>query len=243
MTYRVKLRNFEGPLDLLLFLIKKNEVDIYDIPIALITRQYLEYIRLMQRLDLDFASEFILMAATLIRIKAQMLLPRPEIEEEAEEFDPRRELVERLLEYKKYKEVAHLLSKRESRQRLHFTRQIRELETVIPAPPEPTSGQVSLFDLLVAFHESLKRLENEPIHQIILPGVSVDEQIQFILSLVKNKDQISFSELLHHVHIRSRSALVATFLAVLELIRTGGILVKQGQPFAEIWIFNPSMNN
>lgn len=243
MTYRVKLRNFEGPLDLLLFLIKKSEVDIYDIPIALITRQYLEYIHLMQQLDLELASEFILMAATLIRIKAQMLLPHPEIEEEIEEFDPRHELVERLLEYKKFKEVAHELSRRESRQRLHFKRTLSEPLLAEYSDQEQVFGQVSLFDLVSAFHESIKRIENEPIHQVITPSVTVDEQIQFVTSLIEDQDQISFAELMQHVHIKTRSALIATFLALLELIRRSEILVKQMNPFSEIWIFNPTINN
>ena len=243
MTYRVKLRNFEGPLDLLLFLIKKNEVEIYDIPIALITRQYLEYIHIMQKLDLDLASEFILMAATLIRIKAQMLLPQPEIEEEIGDFDPRQELIERLLEYKKYKEVAYDLSRRESRQRLHFRRTLSEPSLTEFSEQEQVYGQVSLFDLVSAFHESLKRVENEPIHQVITPSVTVDEQIEFISTLLEGRDQISFAELMQHVHIKTRSALIASFLAILELIRRGVVLVKQANPFSEIWIFNPTINN
>lgn len=243
MAYRVKLQNFEGPLDLLLFLIKKNEVDIYDIPIALVTRQYLEYIQFMQQLDLDVASEFIFMAATLIRIKVQMLLPKPEIEEETDDFDPRQELVERLLEYKKYKEAAYELSRRENRQRLHYYRPENEAQLAQFEVQETIYGQVSLFDLLAAFNESIKRFENEPVHKVIAPTLSVDDQIVFIEELLKNRDQISFSELLQHVHVLSRSVLVATFLALLELITRGTVLVKQKNPFSEILLFNPTINN
>jgi len=243
MSYRVKLRNFEGPLDLLLFLIRKNEVDIYDIPIALVTRQYLEYIHLMQKFDLDLASEFILMAATLIRIKAQMLLPKPEIEDELDEFDPRQELVERLIEYKKYKEIAFELSRRESYQRLHFVRQVSDVQLTESHGDEPVSGQISLFDLLAAFSESLKRIENEPVHHVFSPSLSVDDQINFILTFLKDQSQVSFSELMQHVHIQTRSALIATFLALLELIRNRKLMIKQNQPFSEIWIFNPQVNN
>lgn len=243
MAYRVKLGNFEGPLDLLLFVIKKNEVDIYDIPIALLTRQYLEYIHLMQKLDLDLASDFILMAATLIRIKAQMLLPKPELEEVPEDFDPRQELIERLVEYKKYKEIAFDLSRRESFRRLHFVRQIPEAQVGDISSDEPIYGQVSLFDLLAAFNESIKKMENEPIHQVLTPAVSVEDQLKFIKSFLKNQDQLSFAELLLHVHINTRSALIATFLALLELIRNDTIIVKQASPFSEIWIFKPQISN
>jgi segregation and condensation protein A len=243
MTYRVKLHNFEGPLDLLLFLIRKNEVDIYDIPIALITRQYLEYIHLMQKFDLDLASEFILMAATLIRIKAQMLLPKPNIEAEMEEFDPRQELIERLVEYKKYKEIAFELSRRESYQRLHFVRRVPDIQFAEFHGDEPIYGQVSLFDLLAAFNESLKRIENEPIHQVVAPIVNMEDQINFILSLLKDQAQMSFTELMQHVHIQTRSVFVTTFLAMLELIRSRKLIIKQKEPFSEIWIFNPQINN
>ena len=243
MAYRVKLRNFEGPLDLLLFLIKKNEVDIYDIPIALLTRQYLEYIHLMQKLDLDLASDFILMAARLIRIKVQMLLPKPELEEVLEDFDPRQELIDRLVEYKKYKEIAFDLSRRESFRRLHFVRQFPEAQVVDSANEEQIYGQVSLFDLLAAFNESIKKRENEPIHQVYRPAVSVEDQLKFIKSFLKNLDQVSFTDLLLHVHINTNSALVATFLALLELIRNGSVIVKQASPFSELWIFKPQISN
>ena len=244
MPYRVKLQNFEGPLDLLLFLIRKNEVDIYDIPIALITKQYLEYIQLMQQLDLEVASEFIVMAATLIRIKAQMLLPKPQIEEEIEEYDPRRELVERLLEYRKYKEIAHELGRHETRQLLHFSRRPETSAFLAERGPEESPAhQVSLFDLLSAFRRVMRRLEEQPVHHVVTPSITVDEQIEFILSFMKERDQVTFTELMRHVHLTTRAALVATFVALLELIRRSAILVKQPQPFAEIWIFNPQVSN
>ncbi len=241
--YRVKLQNFEGPLDLLLFLIRKNEVDVYDIPIALITRQYLDYIHLMQKLDLDVASEFIVMAATLIRIKAQMLLPRPQVEEEMEEIDPRQELIERLLEYRKFKEIAHELSRHETRQLLHYPRNPEQAGYGVSEEPQESSGQVSLFDLLAAFREVMQRLENQPVHQVITPSVSVEDQIEFISEFMKDRDQVTFTELMRHVHMNTKSALVATFVAILELIRRRVILVKQSSPFSEIWVFNPQVSN
>jgi|Deesub1362B_J571_1020462.scaffolds.fasta_scaffold03971_6 segregation and condensation protein A len=243
MSYRVKLQNFEGPLDLLLFLIRKNEVDIYNIPIALITRQYLEYIRIMEELDLEVASEFIVMAATLIRIKAQMLLPKPNVEEEIEEIDPRQELVERLLEYRKYKEIAHELARQESVQLLHFPRSAESIPEVEDAPTEREAGSVSLFDLVAAFYDVMKRLENQPVHRVIAPEVSVEEQMDFIVRFIGDREQASFTELMQHVHVPTRAALVATFMALLELIRRRQVLVKQPRPFAEIWIFRPEVNN
>lgn len=243
MVYRVKLQNFEGPLDLLLFLIRKNEVDIYDIPIALITRQYLEYIQLMQNLDLEIASEFILMAATLIRVKVQFLLPQPEMDEDLADFDPRQELVDRLLEYRKFKEISFDLSRRESKQMLYHRRVNPDQEVTFVTDDEPSIGPISLFDLLSAFREVYRRLENQSIHQIVTPSVSVEEQIDFIESFIKDRERISFSELMQHAHTHSRSALVATFVALLELIRSRVILIKQSEVFGEIWIFNKSLTN
>src|SRR5262245_11315877 len=159
MAYRVKLRTFEGPLDLLLFLIKKEEVDIYDIPIAEITRQYLEYLEILTLLDLESAGDFILVAATLIRIKAQLLLPRNPEEQEEEEEDPRQELVRRLLEYQQYKEVALQLGQFEFRERDYFGLGFRNYD-FSDEPPDYSeiSGQVSLFDLMAAFKRVLMRV-------------------------------------------------------------------------------------
>jgi segregation and condensation protein A len=160
-----------------------------------------------------------------------------------DEFDPRQELVERLVEYKKFKEIAYELSRRESHQRLHFVRQVPDLQLSERLGGDVTSGQISLFDLVAAFSESLKRIENEPVHQVFTPSLRVDDQINFILTFLKDQSQVSFSELMQHVHIQTRSALIATFLALLELIRNRKLMIKQKQPFSEIWIFNPQVNN
>jgi len=229
MSYQVKLQNFQGPLDLLLFLIKKNEVDIYDIPIAEITRQYLEYIQLMRQLDLKVAGEFILMAATLIRIKARMLLPVAEGVEEEE--DPREELVHQLLEYKRFKEIASSLSLKEEEQRKLYPRSCFDSVEVSPNPAK----EVSLFDLLWAFREVLKRLPETKPYEVEPVSVTVEEQIDFVLSFLATREKVSFFELVSR--IEKRVVMIVTFVAILELIRTGRIKVRQSRPFEEIWIF------
>ena len=243
MAYRIKLQNFEGPLDLLLFLLKKNELNIYDIPIALITQQYLQYIQIMQTLDLEVASEFIVMAATLIRIKSKLLLPKPDIEEELEEIDPRQELIERLIEYRKYKQIALELSTREDKYCKLHKRENYQFDFLEDEEQSLDSSQVTLFDLISAFREVTLRYENQPIHQIHTPSISVDEQYEFIKTLINSRDQLSFSELMDEVHLKTRAVLVATFIAMLELIKNSIIQIRQSKPFSEIWIFGISSNN
>ncbi|MCD6167400.1 segregation/condensation protein A [candidate division KSB1 bacterium] len=242
MSYHVKLQHFEGPLDLLLFLIKKNEINIYDIPIALITKQYLEYIKLMQSLDLEIASEFILMAATLIRIKAQMLLPKPALSEINEEIeDPRQELVAQLLEYKKYKEIAGSLARRENFQRLLFPRGMTDSFADDGSLTVPRMGEVTLFDLLAAFHQAMQRLKTTQPQRIEIPTVSLEEQVDFILRRLQEKDQLTFCELVQD--ITERVVLVTTFIALLELMRRQEVVIKQKQVFDQIWIFRVHLQN
>jgi len=237
MNYQIRLHNFEGPLELLLYLIKKNEVDIYDIPIALITEQYLEYIRLMQQLDLAMAGEFIVMAATLMRIKAQMLLPRPEPEEEEEEFDPRAELVEELLEYKKYKEAAQTLAQREESQRRLFPR--GRFGELLEVEEDGGLEPVSLFDLLWAFRQVSQRLEHrEEVQVVPVPKISVEKQMDYVLKALERNRRIRFEDLISP--LTQRLLLIATFIALLELIQRRKVRVWQPQPFGTIWLFHPS---
>jgi segregation and condensation protein A len=233
MAYRVRLKNFEGPLDLLLFLIKKNEVDIYDIPIAEITRQYLEYVEIIQLFDLEAASEFILLAATLIRIKAQMLLPRPKTEDDEEIIDPRMELVTRLLEYKRFKEAAYKLSELEARQSNIFRRGYFE-EFEEKGSDEINLGDMSLFSLIATFKQVLDKMPKESFHQIIDIHITVEEQINYVLQFKLESEQVSFYELISQ--LKDRLIVIVTFLAVLELIRRGEIKTRQASPFGEIWI-------
>ncbi len=230
--YQVKLPNFEGPLDLLLYLIKKEEIDIYDIPIAIITRQYLEYIELMRELDLEVAGEFILMAATLIRIKVKMLLPGNTEEEEIEE-DPRAELVRQILEYKRFKEVAESLTDRETEQRRLFPRSYFEWEKKYEKK-EVVLKDATMFDLLTAFKYALDHIPKTTVHKIGPTGPTIENQIQFLLKLLEKKDHICFRELISE--LKERITIVVTFVAILELIRTHRILVQQVSIFGEIWI-------
>lgn len=234
MPYTVRLQKFEGPLELLLFLIRKNEVDIFDIPIAEITAQYLRYLDLMRYLDIDVAGEFVLMAARLMHIKAQMLLPRPEaLEEEVE--DPRTELVLRLLEYQKYKQVAVGLAELEERQRDHYPRLQIACDGDGYAEEEWDAHEASLYDLVAAFSVVLERTSQVTYHEIREAEASVDEQIAYILDYVHRHGEALFADLISG--LESKMVMIATFLALLELIRRGAVVVRQSAPFAEIWIY------
>jgi segregation and condensation protein A len=232
--YKVQLEVFEGPLDLLLYLIKKDEVDICDIPIERITAQYMEYLSLMKMLDLTIAGEFIVMAATLMMIKSRLLLPpdeRPDVEEE--EADPRWDLVRQLLEYKKFKEAASHLQVREFLQENVFA---RGLEPVAPAEPEPgvVLGDVSLFDLIAAFNEALKRVKPEEFGEIVDDRFSVVDKIETVLAAVRSDRRVTFGTLFPAG--AQRSEIVCTFLALLELIRLRQVQAVQDEVFGEIVI-------
>ena len=230
-NYSVKLKVFEGPLDLLLFLIRRNEVDIYDIPISLVTRQYLEYIELMKSLDLEIAGEFILMAATLLRIKAKMLLPQTTDEEQEE--DPREELVYALLEYKKYKQAAGRLENRQELESAYFKRSDFSF-IQLPEEKELARG-ATLFDLFSAFREILEKAPKESFHEVEAENVSLEQRIEHILNCLKSKDGIIFEELFLDNPIRL--VLVVTFIAILELVRLKEIKIRQADNFAQIRVY------
>jgi len=228
MSYKVKLEVFEGPLDLLLYLIKKSEIDIYDIPVATITEQYLEYLELMQMLDLNIAGEFLVMAATLIHIKSKMLLP-PEEKEilPEEEEDPREELVRRLLEYKKFKEAAGLLQDLEGQRKKMFTR---------TATLEVDSGEkffeASLFDLITALTRVLKEVPKDVFQEIVKDEFTVEQKVHDLLHMLVGIPRLGLSGLFKKA--KNKSEIIATFLAVLELIRLKEIIVVQQLSFSEI---------
>ena len=237
MPYRVQLQNFEGPLDLLLFLIKKNEVEIYDIPVADITQQYLEYLTMIELLDLDNASEFVLMAATLIRIKAQMLLPKPELEDDEEAEDPREELVRRLLEYQRYKEVAWEISDLEKEQRQHFPRSdfTFNFEDDKDVDEEELLGkEVSIFGLMSVFAEIMKRIPPRTEHTVEQIPVTIEEQAEVIMCLVDKQERVLLTEILQQ--IKERIIVIVTFVALLDLVKNKRVQLNQNNPFAEIWI-------
>ena len=230
-AYSVKLDVFEGPLDLLLFLIKRDEIDIYDIPIAHIIKQYLEYIELMKVLNLEVVGEFIVMAATLIRIKAKMLLPRTVDEEEEE--DPREELVQALLEYRKYKEAAQVLKTKEEEQSHWFPR--TDFSFMERLPKEEILVEASLYDLMSAFKKILDSHPKETFHTINYTKVTIEERIEYVLNYLARKDGVVFTELFSDSPVKL--VMVVTFMAILELIRLQKIYIRQTKHFSEIWVF------
>lgn len=222
MSTRVQLEIFEGPLDLLLHLIKKNEVSITDIPIALITEQYLATVELMQTLDLDLAGEFLVMAATLIHIKSRMLLPAGEEEAEEEEGgDPRAELVRRLLEYQRYKEAAAELEQREVLTRDVFVRASAPIEEAGPRE----FREVSVFELLGALKRVIDRLPKDFVHEVTLEKVSVREKMALLLDTLRDQSRVVFESLF--ADVKSRVEIVVTFLAMLELVKVRAIRIYQ----------------
>lgn len=234
--YKVKLEVFEGPLDLLLYLIKKEEVDIYDIPIERITNQYMEYLSLMQLLNLDVAGEFLVMAATLMYIKSRMLLPADQqvTDTEADEGeDPRWELIRQLIEYKKFKETALQLGQREAEQANVFAR-AGDSGLALDLKKVPLA-EVSLFDLIAAFHEVLKRASaREDFREIYEERFTVSDKIEEILYTMRDRLEIRFAELFPEN--ASRTEVIVTFLALLELIRLKRLRVRQTEAFGEIYV-------
>jgi len=226
-AYPIRLENFEGPLDLLLHLIRKHEVNIYDIPIALITEQYLQYIELMQELNLDIAGEFLVMAATLIHIKSRTLLPRPPTDEElaAEEEDPRETLVRRLLEHQRFKAAAELLHERETVRSAQWMRSDAAVADVAGEDVEPEL-EVDLFSLLAAFRGVLERANRRP--TVVLPPeqMSIEDRIKQVLARLSETKACGFEDLFSDGD-GSRPFMIVTFLALLEMIRLKLIRVFQ----------------
>lgn len=232
--YKVKLEVFEGPLDLLLHLIKEEELNIYDIPIFRITQQYFEYMEMMKQLNMDIAGEFLVMAATLIYIKSRMLLPSPPAVENPDDesgVDPREELVRKLVEYKKYKEVATSLRERESHQANSFARgTVMELNLEDPDYMQ----EVSVFQLLGAFRKILKSVALPHLYEVTLEDISVTERMTEIMELLESKPRLTFEEVF--ANTRSRMEIVGTFLSVLELMKQQQIRAIQDGPLGQIWI-------
>jgi len=230
-AYTVRLEMFEGPLDLLLHLIKKNKLKITEIPIALITEQYLDYLKLMKVLNLDVAGEYLLMAATLLHIKSRMLLPASsDGEGEEEEIDPRAELVRRLLEYQQYKEAAVELEKRPLLDRDVYARGVSQEEE-----PEEEKVEVNLFELLEAFRRVLEKAKSEATHEVILDPITLEQRIQEILSLLRQERRsMAFHTLFPEQ--APRRMIVVTFLALLELVKAKAVRIFQASPFETIRI-------
>ena len=233
--YKIKLEQFEGPLDLLLFFIRRDELNIYDIPISRITKEFLEYVNLIKLLDLEIAGDFILMASTLMHIKVRMLLPR-EVDEKGEEIDPRTELVQALLEYKKYKEMSEELSFFESNQRKISFRGNYSID-----PKETYSDydvllkDVSIYDLAKTFKKIIEGIKEEPIHEVITINISIDEQIEHIMNLIEAKPELTFLDLVGGMKEKIR--IVVTFVALLELTKMGKIGIRASKNYNNFTLY------
>lgn len=228
--YRVDLAVFHGPLDLLLYLIRKEEVDIYDIPVARITQQYLKYINMMQTLNLEVAGEFVLMAATLIRIKVRWLLPRDE--NDPDDVDPCEELIQALMEYKKYKEASEILREKAILEERNYIPD-SPIEKIDPRIDE--YSDITLFDLISAFKDVLEAKHEETFHNVDTEDFTIEQRMEFIMQSLSNQEFATFSQLFSD--IPRKIVAVVTFLALLELSRARRVVLAQSQPFAQLRVY------
>ncbi len=233
---KVKLPSYEGPLDLLLDLIQKNEMDIKDIQVSVIAQQYLDYLNQMRELNLEIAGDFLVMAATLLYIKSKMLLPQEEEEKEEEGPDPRLVLIEKLLEYQTFKQAAQELGVLETERGKIFTRQIADyyLEDISLDEPEINTFSANLYDLIQAFHQVLTKAPKEMVHEVLEPEVSIEEKMEEIKKRLAAETKFSFLSLFAKPW--TRSELIATFLALLEVTRLKMVRIFQDKVFGEIMI-------
>jgi len=231
--YRVSLSEFEGPLDLLLFFIKRDELDIYDIPIAHITKSFMEYLDAMQELNLEVAADFIYMASVLMSIKAKMLLPRPEVPEgELDEFDPRTELVQKLLEYKRFKEVALNMQLLEEDRRQLFPR--LTFEHIEATEIEDETKRPTLFDLIRAYQLAMKNMPKITVHEIKKIPVTIEQQTEFLLKKLDEQIQISFIKTVQE--FTERITIVVTFLAILEMAKMRLVNIIVREDYSDFWL-------
>ena len=245
VSFEIKLPLFEGPFDLLLFFIERDELDIHDIPIAKITHDFLLYMRQLESMNIEVASEFMLVAATLMRIKAKMLLPRPQLNEEGQEVDPREELVRHLLEYKKYKSVVQQLSQMEEQQlqrekRGNAEQETRQLANLHDADAE--LQQLDLYKLMQVFQRVMRRYEaasQQPVHQIIPYPYTISGQRNYLLSLLDEGSKLSFAEIIQAKP--EKITVIYNFLAILELLQSNEVSVQLGEGFNNFWIFKPGV--
>ena len=239
-NFEVRLPLFEGPFDLLLFFIERDELDIHDIPISKITQDFLDYLHHLETLNVDVASEFILVAATLMRIKSKMLLPRPQIDESGNEIDPREELVRHLLEYKKYKSVIDEFHQMEGTELMKEKRGnlLRELKSLAESSNvEAELQDVDLFKLLTVFEKVLHRQEeekNRPVHQVIQYPYTVEGQKEFLYGELTRHSRLSFTEIL--AYNPTRISMIFNFLAILELLALGELDIQVGDGYNNFWV-------
>ncbi len=240
LTFEIKLPLFEGPFDLLLFFIQRDELDIYDIPISEITNDFLDYLKQLEKLNIDVASEFILVAATLMQIKARMLLPRPVLDEEGNEIDPREELIRHLLEYKRFKAVVGPLSELEERRlemepRGNVLKEVKKLSE--SGNVESELQDVDLYKLLKVYAKVIDRYkteQNKPVHQVIQYPFTIAKQKQRLMAALTKKGRLSFEEIVQE--IPTKIAAIFNFLAILEMIQLQTISINVGLGFNNFWI-------
>lgn len=239
-AFEIKLPQFEGPFDLLLFFIERDEIDVNNIPIAKITNDFLEYIHQLGELNIEVASEFILVAASLMRIKAKMLIPRPEIDEQGNEIDPRKDLVERLMLYRQFKEATQDLTTMEENRSLKTIRgniqhDLSEIAKSTTYADELQS--LTLYHLLNSFEKVLKRFDaeqNKTIHTVVPYPYTIEEQRDFVITQIKSREKLSFSDVLYSC--KNKVQAIFTFLAILELLQTQTIRVTLGLGFNNFWL-------
>jgi segregation and condensation protein A len=240
LSFEVKIPLFEGPFDLLLFFIERDELDIYDIPISQITENFLEHLKDLEKLNIEVASEFILVAAKLMRIKAKMLLPRPQLDEEGNEIDPREELVLHLLEYKKYKSVLAELASMESEmfqkeKRGNVQKELKKLSESVNVESELQN--IDLYKLLKVYQKVLKRFDIEsekPTHNVVQYPYTIAQQKDFILDKVMEKRKLSFTQIVEYNS--EKIGVIYNFLAILELLQLHQITIRIGEGYNNFWI-------
>jgi len=242
MTFQIKLPVFEGPFDLLLFFIERDELDIYNIPIAGITKDFLDYLRQMEQLNIDLASEFIIVAATLMRIKAKMLLPRKELDEFGNEIDPREELAQKLLEYRKYKSIIEELQALEQSQLYKFARGNSSQELNLLSQKALIDSEwesLTLYKLLKAYERALEKMnsaKSKTIHRIRQYNYTIEQQQSYLTNIIATKKKATFEDLFETLENRIHA--IVTFLALLELLNLQKIHIIQGNGFNNFWVAN-----
>lgn len=240
MSFEIKLPLFEGPFDLMLFFIERDELDIYDIPISKITNDFLDYVHQLEKMEIEIASEFILFAATLMKIKSRMLLPRPELNEHGEEVDPREELVRNLLEYKKYKSVVEELAQMEQKQlskekRGNLEKELKELSKLNDVDAE--MQHVDLYKLLKVFQKCMSRMASridETKHTVIQYPYTIEQQKDFVLEKVTFRKQVPFTEFIQYKP--DKIFVIYTFLAILELLQLSQVTILIGEGYNNFWV-------
>ncbi|AHM61920.1 condensin subunit scpa [Flammeovirgaceae bacterium 311] len=246
MSFEIKLPLFEGPFDLLLFFIERDELDIHDIPIAKITHDFLHYMRQLEGLNIEVGSEFMLVAATLMRIKVKMLLPRPQLNEEGEAVDPREELVRHLLEYKKYKSVVQQLANMEELQqqkekRGNVGREYEHIGSLHDADME--LQQLDLYKLMRVFQRVMQRYDaasQQPVHQIVPYPYTIGGQRAYVMRLLEHKRRLAFTEIMEVKP--EKITVIYNFLAILELLQLNEVELQLGEGFNNFWIFKPEVS-